>query len=230
MPSCLITAAAIVLCLFANAAARGGIQRAVIVDERLAALRQAPSFDGPLLRRLGRGRRVLVTAVRRGADGVHFCRVTVTRRTRGWLPRESLIFPRHQRDDERLRRLIDEAAGFNRLARAQIFLAHFPHSTHRPAVLAAAAETAERVAVELTRDARRRLAPENLRAGNAPADVYYLNYNGLDRYRRQGVAFVFHRGDQVFSYDGAHWREILRRYPQSAQAAQARAALAAHER
>lgn len=231
--SCLLTVASVLWCLPLNGEARQHkspvIWRAVIIDERLAALRQAPAFDAPLLRRLGRGRQVTVTAVRRSAEGVDFCRTVVTRRTRGWLQRESLIFPHRKDEDERLRRLIDESGGFDRLVRAQIFLKSFPHSKHRPAVLAAAAETAEKVAGDLTRAARRRLAPEKLSAHNAPEHTYYLNFSGLDRYRRQGIRFVFRRRDNSFGYDGAHWREILRRHPHSAEAERARASLAAHK-
>jgi outer membrane protein assembly factor BamD (BamD/ComL family) len=49
-----------------------------------------------------------------------------------------------------------------------------------------------------------------------------MNYNGLDRYNRQGIVFNFDASAKRFHYDGAAWREILRRYPQSAEANDAR--------
>jgi uncharacterized protein (DUF3084 family) len=47
------------------------------------------------------------------------------------------------------------------------------------------------------------------------------NQNGLDRYRRQGITFIFDRATRQFHYDGASWREIVRRYPRSPEAAEA---------
>jgi hypothetical protein len=54
-----------------------------------------------------------------------------------------------------------------------------------------------------------------------------LNYSGLDRYNRQGVIFTFDREAKKFHYDGAGWREIVRRYPQSPEASEAQTRLAA---
>jgi len=44
----------------------------------------------------------------------------------------------------------------------------------------------------------------------------------LDRYNRQGVLFTFDRDVKRFHYDGAAWREIVQRYPNSAEADEAR--------
>jgi hypothetical protein len=51
-------------------------------------------------------------------------------------------------------------------------------------------------------------------------------HNGLDRYRRQGIDFVFDEQAKQFHYDGAAWRELVRRYPRSAEATEARQRLA----
>jgi len=59
-------------------------------------------------------------------------------------------------------------------------------------------------------------------AGGAPAASYFLNYNGLDRYRRLGVVFDFDAASKSYRYDGAAFREILRRHPRSPEAAEAR--------
>ena len=64
-------------------------------------------------------------------------------------------------------------------------------------------------------------------ANEAPIFSYSLNYAGLDRYNRQGVRFDFDRNQRKFHYNGASWREIVRRYPRSPEAAQARRRLSA---
>jgi hypothetical protein len=66
-----------------------------------------------------------------------------------------------------------------------------------------------------------------MEAGGAPLKSYYLNFSGLDRYRRQGVAFTFDAATKSFRYGGAAWRELVRRHPRSAEAEKARARLAA---
>ena len=54
-------------------------------------------------------------------------------------------------------------------------------------------------------------------------------YNGLDRYNKQGVTFIYDRTARTFRYDGASWREIIRRYPQSPEAAEARQRLGSYK-
>jgi hypothetical protein len=61
-----------------------------------------------------------------------------------------------------------------------------------------------------------------MRAGGAPVATYFLNYSGLDRYRRLGVVFDFDPETESYRYDGAAFREILRRHPRSPEAAEAR--------
>jgi hypothetical protein len=125
-------------------------------------------------------------------------------------------------DDERLLRLIQNSEDFDRIIRARIFLDLFQRSRLRPQVLMLYAEAAEKAAGRLSRDAARRLDEKEMAAGGAPVFSYFLNYNGLDRYRRQGITFVFDRTARQFHYDGASWREILRRYPRSPEAVEAR--------
>jgi hypothetical protein len=195
---------------------------AVVVDERLSALRDAPELSANLLRRLGRGRLVSVTGEREGRGGVTFLRVAVTSRTGGWVQAEALVRPARAGDDARLLRLIQGSGDFDRLARARIFLEAFPRSALRPAVLLILGDAAEEAAERLSREARRRLDPREMEAGGAPPASYFLNYNGLDRYRRQGVVFNFDDASKQFRYDGAAFREILRRHPHSPEASEAR--------
>lgn len=202
-----------------------GGSAAVVVDERLSVLRDAPDAYANLLQRLGRGRYVSVTGERRTREGLTFLRVAVTSRTSGWVQSEALVRPSRAGDDARLLRLIRGSEDFDRLARARIFLEAFPRSRLRPAVLLLFGDAAEESAARLTREASRRLDPREMEAGGAQPSTYFLNYNGLDRYRRQGVVFDFDSRAKEFHYDGAAFREILRRHPNSPEAAEARGRL-----
>jgi hypothetical protein len=198
---------------------------AVVVDERLSALRDAPALSANLLQRLGRGRYVSVTGERRTREGLLFLRVAVTSRTSGWVQSEALARPSRAGEDARLLRLIKGSEEFDRLARAGIFLEAFPRSALRPTVLLLFGDAAESAAARLTREAARRLDAREMEAGGAPLASYFLNYGGLDRWRRQGVVFDFDPASKQFHYDGAAFREILRHHPRSPEAAEARSRL-----
>jgi hypothetical protein len=197
-------------------------QFAVVVDERLAVLRDEPSLSARHLKRLSRGRSVSLINVRRSSEGVTFYRVAVTRRTRGWLLREAVVSRARQRDEERLLNLIRASKEFDRIARASIFLDVFRNSALRPAVLLLLGTAAEDAARKLTAEAVRRLDEVEMKAGGAPARAYFMNYNGLDRYRRLGLVFIFDESRKQYHYAGASWREIVRRYPRSPEAKEAR--------
>ena len=118
--------------------------------------------------------------------------------------------------------LIENSDEFDRIVRARTFLDAFPRSPLSPRVLALYASEADRVAAKLSREAQRRFAKSELPANGAPEYSYYLNYNGLDRYNRAGITFIFDRMSKTFSYEGGAWREILKRYPNSPEAAESR--------
>lgn len=204
-----------------------GGSRAVVVDERLAVLRDEPSLYARLLQRMSRGRMVTILGQKRTPEGVLFYRVAVTRRTRGWLQSEAVVQPGRNGDDLRLLRLIRASEDFDRIVRARIFLDLFTKSPLRPAVLILYAAEAEAAEVKLSRDAARRLEEREMTAGGAPVFSYFMNYSGLDRYRRQDIVFTFDATKKQYRYDGAAWREILRRYPQSPEAVEARQRLEA---
>lgn len=194
---------------------------AVVVDERLSALRAGPDLRARLIERLSRGRLVSIRG-EKTAGGLRFYRVAVTRRTSGWLQSEAVVVPWRPGDDRRLLTLIENSDEFDRIVRARTFLDTFPHSPLSPRVLTLYAGEADQVAVKLSRDAQRRFARAELPANGAPEYSYYLNYNGLDRYNRAGITFTFDRTSRTFSYDGGAWREIVQRYPHSPEAAEAR--------
>jgi hypothetical protein len=202
-----------------------GGRLAVVVDERLAALRSTPQLTGRLVRRLSRGRLVAIRSFKTNPEGITFFLVNVTRRTHGWIQRDAVISPSRSGDDRRLLTLIQCSDGFDRIVRARIFLDYLPRSPLRPEVLLLLGDTAEHLAAKLSIDAARRLKD----LGDAPEFSYYLNYTGLDRYNRQRVGFVFDKTTKRFHYDGAAWRELIRRYPRSREASVARERLALHE-
>ena len=208
--------------IFAQRKPPTGGRLAIVVDERLAALRATPQLNGRLVRRLGRGRMVAVRSMKTSADGITFFLVNVTSRTHGWIQREATVLPSRAGEDRRLLSLIERSQAFDRLSRARIFLDHFPRSPSRPEVLLLLGDTAEELAAKLTTDAARRLKDD---LGDAPEFSYYLNYTGLDRYNRQRVGFVFDKSIKRFHYDGAAWRELVRRYPKTSQAEEARTRL-----
>ncbi len=200
---------------------------AVVADERLAALRTSPNLSAHLVRRLSRGSLVSVRGAARNREGVPFSRVVVTRRTSGWIQSEALVASGRNGDDERLAHLIGGSDEFDRVARARVFLETFSRSPLRPKVLLALGDAAEEAGQQLSREATRRFERREIPTDSAPEFSYYLNYNGLDRYNRQGVTFTFDRATKKFHYDGAAWREILRRYPDSPEANEARKRLTA---
>jgi hypothetical protein len=199
-----------------------GGQRAVVVEERLAALRDEPGLTARLLQRMSRGRMVAIIGTKRSPEGVTFYRVAVTRRTRGWLQSDAVVLPGRAGDDERLLRLVRASEDFDRIMRARIFLDLFPKSSLRPAILMIYGEAAEEAAEKLSRDAARRLEEREMTANGAPLFSYFMNFNGLDRYNRQGITFVFDQQAKRFRYDGESWREVVRRYPRSPEATDAR--------
>jgi hypothetical protein len=198
---------------------------AVVADERLAALRKAPDLSAHLVRRLSRGRLVSIRGVSRARDGLIFYRVAINRRTFGWLQSEAVVAAWRVGDDQRLSTLLESTDEFDRVARARIFLGTFPHSPLRPWVLLTYGDAAEEAAGKLSREAEHRFEKRELPAMGAPEFSYYLNYSGLDRFNRQGVTFNFDPSRKQFHYEGWAWREIVRRYPNSAEAAEARSRL-----
>ncbi|HSK63229.1 MAG TPA: hypothetical protein VK893_05290 [Pyrinomonadaceae bacterium] len=206
-----------------------GGRLAIVVDERLAALRREPQLNARLVKRLSRGRLVAIRVSRTSREGVVFFLVNVTSRTHGWIQREAVVTAGRTGDDRFLLDLIKASHGFDRIARARIFLDHFPRSPLRPQVLLLLSNAAEEQAAKLSRDAAKRLQgtggrPETI--GAAPEFTYFLNYSGLDRYNRQRVTFIFHQPTKRFHYDGAAWRELVRRYPKTPEATEARQRLA----
>lgn len=189
--------------------------RAVVVDERLSALRERPEVKAPLLQRLRRGRAVAILGRDRAGQ---FLRVAVTRRTRGWVLAAAVARAGRADDAARMLTLIGETADdYARARLARACADEFRVTRAAPRALLLLGEAAERAAERLSSAARRR-------SGTA-AREYLLNDVGLDRYNRIGVTFDYDEGAGRLKYDGGAYRELLRRYPRSPEAAEARARL-----
>jgi len=87
-------------------------------------------------------------------------------------------------------------------------------------------EEAERVAASLTQRIRRRLG--EVRDAVAAVRDYYLSDAGLDRYSKLGVAFDFNESTAEFVYDGKVYRDVIKLFPKSQEAAVARERLGAN--
>jgi hypothetical protein len=151
--------------------------------------------------------------------------VAINRRASGWLQGDAVVASWRAGDDERLLRLLEAGDEFERVTRAKIFLDFFRRSPLLPKVLLIYGAAAEEAAAKLSREAERRFERRELPANGAPEFSYYLNFSGLDRYNRQGVTFTFDRTAKKFHYEGWAWRELVRRYPKSAEALEAHARL-----
>lgn len=191
---------------------------AIVVDERLSVLRASPDFSGKFVRRLGRGKLVAIRGAKRNKEGILFLFVIATRRTHGWVQSDAVVSPSRPQDDVRLLTLIRSATEFDRIVRAKIFLDYFRTSRFRAEVLLMMGDEAETTAAKLSRDAVRRIEATE----GVPALSYYLNYVGLDRYGRQGIGFVFDEPTKRYHYNGAAWRQLVRRFPNSPEASEAR--------
>jgi hypothetical protein len=195
-------------------------QRAVVFDERLSALRARPDVKAQLKQRMRRGRRVGVLGANTAKDGVKFFRVAVSRNTSGWVL--AIIRPGVAADAERSLRLIEGTEDeFTKARLARLYADEFRSTNFAPRALMILGKTAEGAAERLSRDAKRRVGDDDSGAGpNAGLTKrdFMLNYSGLDRYNRIGVTFDYDATSDRIVYDGAAYRELLRRYPRSAEA------------
>jgi hypothetical protein len=201
-------------------------QRAIVFDERLSALRARPDVKAPIKQRMRRGRRVGILGVNTARDGVKFFRVAVSRNTRGWVLADAVIRPGAAADAEKLMRLIEETEDeFTKARLAKLCADEFRVTKFAPKALMVLGEAAEGAADRLSRDAKRRAGEDDSDAepnnGLTKRD-FMLNYAGLDRYNRIGVTFDYDATSDRIVYDGAAYRELLRRYPRSAEAQTAR--------
>jgi hypothetical protein len=178
-----------------------------------------------------RGRRVGVLGAATAGDGSKFFRVAVSRNTSGWVLADAVIRPGAGADAQRLMRLIEETSDeFTKTRLARLCADEFRSTRFAPKALMILGAAAEDAAERLSRDAKRRVGEDDSEgkpnAGLTRRD-FTLNYAGLDRYNRIGVTFDYDSASDRIVYDGAAYRELLRRYPRSAEAQAARKRLEA---
>ncbi len=193
---------------------------AIVVDERLAVLRAAPSLFAMPLQRMRRGKTVLITGSKE-ADGVTFYRITAAPKNFGWIQSEAVVGKFRRGDDERLAKLVQSSEGFEQIERARIFLETFPNSSVRTAILLLTGDLIEEIALKFSSEAAKKLDRREMASSGAPLHSFYLNYVSLDRYRKLNVNFLFNSKTRLLHYDGASWREIVEKSPKSAEALEA---------
>src|SRR4030095_16312919 len=204
------------------ASARAAYQKAFVIDDRLSALRREPGLQSEVIRRLRLGRVVYIVGSSSRIGQPKFCRVAVTRRTRGWILAATLALQGRAGEDKRIMFLIETAVDrLHRIGLCRIMIERFGLSRLIPRALLLLGEEADRAAETLTQRARRRLAEVKLAAATTLTD-YYLNDAGLDRYSKLHIVFDFNESSTEFVYDGRAYRDIVRRFPDHAEASVAR--------
>ncbi len=205
--------------------------RAFVVDERLSALRRGADIKSPVMRRLSLARPVYVIESRGATnDQPKFYRVAISRRTRGWIHDAAIAIPSSVGEDARVMRLIEErfskkenATGiYDRMLLCKVLIEKFSNSKLVPKAMVLLAEDAARTASLLNRTAQKQPKKLDEENGRASLRDFYLSDASLDRYTRLGVHFDYLEKSGKYLYDGQAHRDLLKRYPNSEQAAQAR--------
>jgi hypothetical protein len=199
---------------------------AIVGDETLSVLRAKPTLFSEPIQRMRRGRKVQILGVSE-ADGVRFYRVTAPPSNSGWVQADALFGTFDPADEKRMASLVQASSGFEQIEVAVEFLELYPKSSLRPAILLLFGDLLEMGAGRLSREAGSRLNRKEMAASGAPLHSFYLNYVGLDRYRRLGIGYLFNSSTRQFHYDGASWKEIITKFSASAEADEARKRLAA---
>ena len=193
---------------------------AVVVDERLAVLRAEPSLFAKPIQRMRIGRIVQISGSKE-ADGVTFYRVSVPPNNYGWVQADAVVGKFRRGDDERMAKLVQAFEGFEQIESAMLFLETFPASPLRPAILLLLGDLVEEIALKISNDATKRLDRRAMAASGAPLHSFYLNFVSLDRYRRLNIGFLFNPSAKLLHYNGASWREIITKFPNSNEAKEA---------
>ena len=201
-------------------------QHAIVFDDRLSALREQPEVKAGLKQRLSRGRIVGILGASRNKNGSPFLRVAVSRNVRGWILAAAIARLGSVADGEKILSAAAESKDDLVKARmARLCADELRLPTIAPKALLALGQAAEHAAEKLSRDADRRLG-DDLPDGGLSKRDFVLSFNELDRYNRAGVTFDYDEMKDRIVYDGAAYRELLRRYPRSPEAQQAQERLA----
>jgi len=195
-------------------------QTAIVIDETLSVLRAGPSLFSEPVQRMRRGRKVLIQGVTE-ADGVKFYRVAAPPTSFGWVQADAVFGKFRTGDEERLSRFVQAETGFDQIETAIEFFELYPNSQFRPSILLLFGDLLEELSSKLSKDATNRLRRLEMAASAAPVHSYYLNFVSLDRYRKLGIIFLFNSVARQFHYNGASWKEIIAKFPDSPEAVEA---------
>lgn len=202
-------------------------KKAFVIDDRLSVLRRKPDLQGEVIRRVRLGHVVFIVSTSKAPPREpRFYRVAVSRRTRGWIHEAALAVQGHPGEDQRILKLIEGAEGTDRITLCRLLCQSFSRSRLVAHSMLLLGEEAERVAASLTQRIRRRLG--EVRDAVAAVRDYYLSDAGLDRYSKLGVAFDFNESTAEFVYDGKVYRDVIKLFPKSQEAAVARERLGAN--
>lgn len=162
--------------------------RAILVDERYAALRELPDLQGRVVQRLRRGRVLGLLGSVRNRRGERFYRVAISRKRSGWVHELAVIRAGNRRDAERVLALIDAVSDdYLKISLARICQREFRGLEAAELAGRSISSIVPRVAAKLTEEVRRRASVR------PPVDrrAFFLSYAGLDRYNRIGVLFDY---------------------------------------
>ena len=193
---------------------------AVVMDETLSVLRLRPSLFAEPVQRMRRGRVIRILGVTE-ADGVKFFKVSAPPSAAGWVQADSVFGKFREGDDARLAMLVRSMNGFDQIEAAVEFFTLYPSSQFRPALLLLYGDLLEEAAAKLSKDANSRLDRREMAASAAPLHSYFLNYVGLDRYRKLGVLFLFNPATRQYHYNGASWTELTNKFAATNESAEA---------
>ena len=196
-------------------------QTAIVLVETLSVLRPKPTLFAEPVQRMRRGRAVKILGVTE-ADGVKFFKVAAPPRNFGWVQSDAVFGKFRSGDEERLARLIQASTGFEQIDLAAFYFTLYPNSQFRPSILLLFGDLCQETAVRLSREATNRLDRREMAASAAPLHSYYLNYVGLDRYRKLGITFRFNTATKTYYYDGGSWRELVNKFASSPEALEAK--------
>lgn len=194
---------------------------AFVLDETLSVLRLKPSLFAEPVQRMRRGRAVKILGMTE-ADGVKFYRVSAPPSSSGWVQADAVFGKFRPNDDARLAQLVQASSGFDQIELATEFFSLYPNSQFRPALLLLFGDLLEEAGAKLSKDAGSRLDRREMAASAAPMHSYYLNFVSLDRYRKLGIIFLFNPHTRQFHYEGSSWGEIIKKFPVSNEAAEAK--------
>ena len=146
---------------------------------------------------------------------------------RGWIIAEALARSQQGRDAARLMCLIEATKDeFARARLARLCADQYRGKNLAPRALLMLGQTIELVSTKLSRDARKRVGdPAEAPEKHLSERTYMLNYVGLDRYNKLGITFDYDEASERLLYVGRAYREILKSYPHSPEAAEARVRL-----